>query len=401
MADLTNDWRTRAIGVLGQDATAWARTVTDNDKPLLLRADDVPLDAIADLGQTVVEVVGQKRSTWRRWNLTAEASRQTMGWHFATMQDREAVVAMIADAAENASLRLTPPDLVTSPAMFRRTDGTSVFRPKHSTVFSSEQLLAAEDRLLDRSRTMTAPTVPMGTLEKITSRPDVDGRMFCEDQTDALMKVAVSGRMLDVLVGPPGAGKTTAMNALRRAWETEHGKGSVVGLAPSAVAAQVLADDLGIQTENTAKWWQNHLVHGTTFEATFRSVWTLSARTGYDLRRYMPTSRLLDAIRRRHNLRWGIPAMFLAAPYLLIARICTGALAAGAPGRLHLLVLWSVWNAMKFVTMGRVSLVLLIRALIGEAVVRRRDRTGNIPNWTMSQGSPLTTSQRDSDRWSF
>ncbi len=41
----------------------------------------------------------------------------------------------------------------------------------------------------------------------------------------------------------------------------------MVGLAPSAVAAQVLADDLGIATENTAKWWQNHLVHGTDFEA--------------------------------------------------------------------------------------------------------------------------------------
>ncbi|CCH74921.1 exported hypothetical protein [Nostocoides australiense Ben110] len=40
----------------------------------------------------------------------------------------------------------------------------------------------------------------------------------------------------------------------------------VVGLAPSAVAAQVLADDLGIATENTVKWWQNHLIHGTTFE---------------------------------------------------------------------------------------------------------------------------------------
>ncbi|MGO3758018.1 MAG: ATP-dependent DNA helicase, partial [Agrococcus casei] len=61
--------------------------------------------------------------------------------------------------------------------------------------------------------------------------------------------------------------KTTAMNALRRAWEREHGTGSVVGLAPSAVAAQVLADDLGIATENTAKWWQNHLMHGTTFTA--------------------------------------------------------------------------------------------------------------------------------------
>lgn len=267
LADLTAEWRTRATGVLGQDAAGWACTITDNAKPLLLRADDVPLDAIGELGQSVVEVVGEKRSTWRRWNLMAEASRQTMGWRFATMQDREVVVAMIADAAEQASLRLTPPDLATSPAVFRRVDGTSVFRPKHSTVFSSELLLAAEDRLLDRSRTMTAPTVSVATVEKITARPDAEGRMLGEDQADALMKIAVSGRALDVLVGPAGAGKTTAMNALRRAWEKEHGSGSVVGLAPSAASAQVLADDLGIATENTAKWWQNHLVHGTDFEA--------------------------------------------------------------------------------------------------------------------------------------
>ena len=70
-----------------------------------------------------------------------------------------------------------------------------------------------------------------------------------------------------MLVGAAGAGKTTAMNALRRAWEHEHGPGSVVGLAPSAVAAEVLAEDLGITTENTAKWWHNHLTHATTFRA--------------------------------------------------------------------------------------------------------------------------------------
>lgn len=242
LADLTSEWRTRATTVLDQDATSWARNVTDNDKPLLLRADDVPLDAIAEVGQAVVGVVGEKRSTWRRWNLMAETSRQTMGLRFATMQDREAVVGMITDAAEQASLRLTPPDLATSPVAFRRIDGTSVFRPKHSTVFSSELLLAAEDRLLDRSRSMTASTVPLGTVEKITARPDREGRMLGEDQADALTKIAVSGRMLDVLVGPAGAGKTTAMSALRRVWEKEYGAGSVVGLAPSAVAAQVLAD---------------------------------------------------------------------------------------------------------------------------------------------------------------
>jgi len=267
LADLTDEWRSRATKTLGRDATTWAREITDNEKPLLLRADDVPLDAIGELGRSVVEVAGEKRSTWRRWNLMAEASRQTMGWRFATMQDREAIVAMVADAAELVSLRLTPPELAASPVVFRRSDGTSVFRPKSSTVFTSESQLAAEDRLLDRAANLSGPTVPLTIVEKITRSPDADGRLLGDDQADALTRIALSGRLLDVLVGPAGAGKTTAMNALRRAWEAEHGSGSVVGLAPSAVAAQVLADDLGIGTENTAKWWQNHLIHGTTFEA--------------------------------------------------------------------------------------------------------------------------------------
>ncbi|WP_233558372.1 hypothetical protein [Tessaracoccus sp. OH4464_COT-324] len=116
----------------------WARTVTGGDRQMLLRADDVPLDLSGQVGRSVVEVVGEKRSTWRRWNLMAEAARQTMGWRFATVEDREAITAMVADAAEQASLRLTPPELTTSSVEFRRPDGTSVFHPKHSTMFSPD-----------------------------------------------------------------------------------------------------------------------------------------------------------------------------------------------------------------------------------------------------------------------
>ena len=267
LAELTADWRTRATRLLGENATRWAQGVAVNLPAMLLRADDLPLEVVAEIGQNIVEIVGEKRSTWRRWNLHAEASRQLMGWRFATMLDREAITGLIVDAAENASLRLTPPDLASNPVVFQRADGSSRFRPKHSTVYSSETLFEAEDRLLQRSRATTAPTVALATVEQITQRPDADGRMLSEDQAAALATIAISGRGIDVLVGAAGAGKTTAMNALRRAWEQENGAGSVVGLAPSAVAAQVLADDLGIATENTAKWWQKHLTHATTFTA--------------------------------------------------------------------------------------------------------------------------------------
>lgn len=105
-----------------------------------------------------------------------------------------------------------------------------------------------------------------------------------------------------------------------------------------------------------------------------RLLWALSVRTRYFLRRYMPTNILLDLIRSRRGLKWGIPAMLLAAPYLLAASICTDLIADGAPGWLNILVILFIWNAMKFLIMGPVSLALLVRVRVQEAAARRRMR---------------------------
>ena len=51
----------------------------------------------------------------------------------------------------------------------------------------------------------------------------------------------------------------------------------------------------------------------------FRLIWIASVHTRYFLRRYMPTNLLLDAVRTRRGLKWGLPAMLLAVPYLYVA----------------------------------------------------------------------------------
>jgi hypothetical protein len=50
------------------------------------------------------------------------------------------------------------------------------------------------------------------------------------------------------------SGKSTTMAGVRTAWEATFGHGWVIGLAPSAAAAEVLADAVGVPSENTAKW---------------------------------------------------------------------------------------------------------------------------------------------------
>jgi conjugative relaxase-like TrwC/TraI family protein len=118
LAELTEGWRARATQAIGQDAKAWAFAASSNRSPEMMRAEDLPLDTISALGSSVMSAVSEKRSTWRHWNLAAEAARQTMQYRFITAIDREAVVGLVIDAAERASLQLTPPELAPSPTAF-------------------------------------------------------------------------------------------------------------------------------------------------------------------------------------------------------------------------------------------------------------------------------------------
>jgi len=296
LAELTADWRARASRVLGGDATTWARATLargahiDSHRPArgLLRDDDISPEAVAEVARSTVGAVSQKRSTWRHWNLWAEASRQSMEWRFASAEDREAAVGAIVEEAKRISISLTPPELAYSPGVFRRSDGTSLFRPKHSVTFTSEEILAAEDRLLARGEDRNSPVVDLEEIEKV-SQNEVLGHLLSHEQIVTLACIAVSGRQVDLLIGPAGAGKTTALRALHAGWTEVHGPDSVVGLAPSAAAAQVLAEDVGVDCDNTAKWLHEHDHGRAEFrkgqlvivdEATLAGTLTLDRLTG-------------------------------------------------------------------------------------------------------------------------
>ncbi|MCW2928394.1 MAG: conjugal transfer protein, partial [Thermoleophilia bacterium] len=164
LTELSAKWRARAELVLGQDATTWAGAAVTNSSALGMRAEDVPPEAVHSLGLSVMTAVSEKRSTWRHWNLVAEAARQMMHLRFASASDREAVLGRVVDAAERASLRITPPEITLSPEAFQRDDGTSVFYPRHSIVFTSSDLLDAEARLIQREADETGPRVDLETL---------------------------------------------------------------------------------------------------------------------------------------------------------------------------------------------------------------------------------------------
>ena len=67
---------------------------------------------------------------------------------------------------------------------------------------------------------------------------------------------------------------------------------------------------------------------------------------------WLPSNLILNAIRTRRGLKWGVPAMLLAIPYFAIAYWCTVAIDTGATGLLHLVVLICIISGFKFIWIG-------------------------------------------------
>ncbi len=97
-----------------------------------------------------------------------------------------------------------------------------------------------------------------------------------------------------------------------------------------------------------------------------RIILVASIRTRGILRAWLPSNILLDLIRTREGLKWGVSAMLIAGPYLALAQWAT-TIDHGGPGFLHLVFLVCVWSAFKFLIMGPISLVTLF-------IVRAKER---------------------------
>jgi hypothetical protein len=135
-----------------------------------------------------------------------------------------------------------------TPELLQRPDGESVFRRHGSQRYTSEQMLAAENRLVDVATRAAGPVVSTLARDLAICRFEKTSgkKVTLNPGQRALVEHFVSsGRELAVAIGPPGTGKSTAMRAVREAWETTGGR--VIGFAPSAVAAGVLGDELGVQ----------------------------------------------------------------------------------------------------------------------------------------------------------
>ncbi|MGQ0631521.1 MAG: MobF family relaxase [Sporichthyaceae bacterium] len=255
LRELFTRWRETATAITGRRPEQIATGALQGAPPAAT-AGQVAAEVVEDLANATLSGIAERRSTWTRPNLLAEAARASRLMRMSSPVERVALLDRVVAAALARCVALDAPELFNSPARFRRADGTSAFTRVDEHAYTTEAVLAAEARLLTATESTDAPRVPEDELATAARRipPGASGRRLTADQQAAVGSIATSGRRLDVLVGPAGTGKTRTLRAVRTAWEQAHGAGSVIGLAPSANAAAELAAALGIGCENTAKW---------------------------------------------------------------------------------------------------------------------------------------------------
>ncbi len=262
LKDLTASWRRRAEPIVG-DTFLFSERIAQNGKArseqtalATFRADDFDSAYITAAADYALTELAETRSSFTETNAKTIIARVTASYRLRSATDREVLTRRVLEQVLEKAVRLTPETLErTITAKWRSETGESKFNPRSKAIYTTSAVWWSEDRLLKAGADQTGPKISEAEAIEFVKTPTVtENRVLSKDQQEAVANILSSGRKIDVLVGAAGAGKTTSLEKLLEAWEKVYGAGSVKGIAPTAKAAAVLQESLGVETENTSKW---------------------------------------------------------------------------------------------------------------------------------------------------
>jgi DNA primase catalytic core len=200
----------------------------------------------------IVATMEGSRSTWQFWHVYAEAQRQVRGANVPTNQVPQVVDLLVSEVLDGRSVSMARPwDTISEPAELRRADGASVYTQSGAELFTSSKVLGAEERLVAAGDRHDGYAVSTDSVDLALLESTANGITLNAGQATLVKEMATSGARLQLAIAPAGSGKTTAMRALASAWAD--GGGTIIGLAPSAAAADALRSQIDTQTDTLAK----------------------------------------------------------------------------------------------------------------------------------------------------
>lgn len=216
--------------------------------------------------QQILDRVTAQRAVFRRSHVEAETVRYLRGAGVpvpvpGTTQttpestDEQSLAGAIHHALEQKVLNLSGEQNRPVADEFLRADGTNSFVRRDSQLFTTQEMVDAELRILDAA---TAPVIPAATFDvfeqKVAERREKlaeKGFSLPAGQEALAREFALSERLLVAGIGAAGAGKTASVSLAVETIQAAGGR--VIGMAPTAAAAKVLGDELGIGADTVAK----------------------------------------------------------------------------------------------------------------------------------------------------
>jgi conjugative relaxase-like TrwC/TraI family protein len=257
LAEQRATWYAQAVETLGGPDAVQAM-ISKTLNPISMTSPLVDAEWVSATAEKVLEAVEEHRSTWQSWHVRAEVQRQVRAVQVPTERVEQLVELLVDEVLQTRSVSLTrTDDGISEPAVLRRVDGSSVYSVAGSDLFTSPRILAAERRLVAAAGRTDGRVADAATVELALLESAANGNALDAGQAALVRAMCTSGARLQLAIAPAGAGKTTAMRTLARAWRDSGGQ--VVGLAPSAAAAAQLRDATGVPAETLAKLtWSIH-----------------------------------------------------------------------------------------------------------------------------------------------
>jgi conjugative relaxase-like TrwC/TraI family protein len=258
LAEQRTTWLNEAATVLGGPGAvaSMVRTVLAPPAESATIADS---HWVAQTADHILSVMEASRSTWQMWHVRAEAQRQVRTADVRVERASVLVDLLVAEVLDRRCVALAAPaDNVEEPEVLRRVDGSSVYTVAGAALYTSQRILDAEARLVAAAGRRGGASIEQAAVDLALLEMAANGTALDAGQATLVGRMCTSGARLQLAIAPAGAGKTTAMRALVLAW-TQDG-GQVLGLAPSAAAAAVLAEQTGIRADTLAKltWSLDH-----------------------------------------------------------------------------------------------------------------------------------------------
>lgn len=209
----------------------------------------------------IVARLEESRSTWRRTHVNAEVLRYARDLGLNEKQD-SVLLDSIREHLNAEMLPLHAQSQRLTPREFMRADGTTQYQRINHELFTSERVLAAESAILDAATQQVIPASSLDVFEmeaeKRRAELALQGYSLPVGQERMAREFATSDKLLVVGIGAAGAGKTSSTRLAVNAIEASGGR--VVGMAPTAAAAAVMREEMGIEADTVDKIlsdWKN------------------------------------------------------------------------------------------------------------------------------------------------